>query len=126
MTRVSQMNDATYMKTYRATKNDIKNNNAKYCTNETCISHEHDAQLTHDAFARDRAQRDELCVWCRRCEMIYNRARDNALRACNVRTRREINDIVDDALRNEMHELYDTMMRDANVRSRRYTRRNNV
>lgn len=124
MTRVSQMNDATYIKTFRATRNDIKNNNAKTCTNETCVSHETNDMLRHDAFARDNAQRDSLCVWCRRCEARYNAIYARALRECNVRTRREINDIDDDAMRNELHERFDAIMRDANVRSRRYTRRN--
>lgn len=117
------MNVKTYIRTFRATKNDIANNNAKTCTNETCVSHEHNVQLTRDAFSRDNAQRDKLCVWCRRCESIYNNAYARALRECNVRTRREINDIVDDDMRNELHERFDAIMRECNVRSRRYTRR---
>lgn len=121
--RVSQMNDETYMKTFRATKNDIKNNNAKYCTNETCVSHDNNDMLRHDAFARDNAQRDSLCVWCRRCESIYNRAYARALRECNVRTRREINDIDDIDIRNATHDKFDSIMRECNVRSRRYVAR---
>ena len=113
-----------FIKTYRATRNDIKNNNAKSCTNETCVSHAHDVTLTRDAFSNDNAQRDKKCVWCRRCESIYNNAYARALSSCNVRTRREINDIDDDAMRNELHERFDTIMRECNVRSRRYTRRN--
>lgn len=122
--RVSQMNDNEFMRTFRATKNDVKNNNAKTCTNETCVSHDTHDMLRHNAFARDNAQRDNMCVWCRRCESIYNRAYARALRECNVRTRREINDIDDDAIRNATHDKFDTIMRECNVRSRRYTRRN--
>ena len=121
--KISQMNDATFMRTFRATKNDVKNNNAKTCTNETCVSHNTNDMLRHNAFARDNAQRDNMCVWCRRCEALYNHAYARALRECNVRTRREINDIIDDDARNAMHDKFDTIMRECNVRSRRYTRR---
>jgi hypothetical protein len=118
------MNNNEFMRAYRATKNDIKNNKAKACTHEACISHDTNDMLKHGAFARDKAQRDALCVWCRRCESRYNALYNRALRECNVRTRREINDITDEDARNAMHAKFDEIMSSMNVRSRRYTRRN--
>ena len=120
----ANMTRDAYMKMYRATRNDVRNNNAKMCTNETCVSHDTNDMLRHDAFGRDNAQRDKMCVWCKRCESIYNNAYIRALRECNVRTRREINDIIDDDVRNATHARFDEIMSSCNVRSRRYTRRN--
>ena len=122
MSKIDDIDDATYMKRFRATKRDIANDNAKYCTFDACASNMNDERimLRHDAFSRDNAQRDSLCVWCKRDERIYNRAYAHALRACNVRTRREINMIDDVDERNAKNEMFDEIM--TNVRSRRYTK----
>ena len=122
------MND--FVKQYRATQRDIKNNNAKRCTFDACESHVTNDMLTHDAFHVDRAQRDSLTVWCRACERTYDNARIIALRACDdacdthtIRVRRDINAIDDDNVRATLHAMYDEHM--TNVRSRRHVRRDN-
>ncbi len=128
MKRRNIMND--FVKQYRATQRDIKNNNAKRCTFDACASHDDNVLLTHDAFHVDNAQRDALCVWCRACERTYDNARIIALRACNdacdthtIRVRRDINAINDATTRDTLHAIYDEHM--TNVRSRRHVRRNN-
>ena len=122
------MND--FVKQYRATKNDIKNNNAKRCTFDACASHDDDVMLTYDAFHVDKSQRDNHTCWCRACERTYDNARVIALRACDdacdthtIRVRRDINAINDTTTRDALHAIYESHMID--VRTRRHVRRDN-
>lgn len=101
--------DTEFIKKHKATKKDIIAGKTKRCTKEGCASQ--GVPMLTSAFHKDKSQKSGLCVWCARCEAVYEERRIMACKELGVTRRRDLTTP-------EQHERWDEIMKPE--RSRRY------